>query len=165
MRSKYNQGIVGTIGKFVTVNQGIFGSIWQIFIWYRKIINYRTNFWLPIKSCRFLLKKSKIFNMNKNKEEIGKSLPKAFVILITTDSRIIHCGCELSLNMQVLINCRNNKKLLGRVKAFDRHCNMVLENVREMWTEVNLLILYNFANLIILIHKCLNFLCYFALQC
>ena len=27
---------------------------------------------------------------------------------------------------QVLINCRNNKKLLGRVKAFDRHCNMVL---------------------------------------
>jgi len=37
---------------------------------------------------------------------------------------------------QVLINVRNNKKLLGRVKAFDRHCNMVLENVREMWTEI-----------------------------
>uniref|UniRef100_A0A183A2N3 Small nuclear ribonucleoprotein Sm D2 n=1 Tax=Echinostoma caproni TaxID=27848 RepID=A0A183A2N3_9TREM len=35
-----------------------------------------------------------------------------------------------------LINCRNNKKLLARVKAFDRHCNMVLENVKEMWTEV-----------------------------
>ncbi|MFH4977555.1 hypothetical protein AB6A40_004264 [Gnathostoma spinigerum] len=39
-------------------------------------------------------------------------------------------------NAQVLINCRNNKKLLGRVKAFDRHCNMVLENVKEMWTEL-----------------------------
>ncbi|CAH7433127.1 small nuclear ribonucleoprotein Sm D2 [Phodopus roborovskii] len=39
-------------------------------------------------------------------------------------------------NTQVLINCRNNKRLLGRVKAFDRHCNMVLENVKEMWTEV-----------------------------
>ncbi|KAI3943012.1 hypothetical protein MKX01_024935 [Papaver californicum] len=39
-------------------------------------------------------------------------------------------------NTQVLINCRNNRKLLGRVGAFDRHCNMVLENVREMWTEV-----------------------------
>ncbi|CAO2604426.1 Small nuclear ribonucleoprotein Sm D2 [Lemmus lemmus] len=38
-------------------------------------------------------------------------------------------------NTQVLINCRNNKKLLGRVKACDRHCNMVLENVKEMWTE------------------------------
>mmetsp|Transcript_350 Transcript_350/g.1169 ORF Transcript_350/g.1169 Transcript_350/m.1169 type:complete len:103 (-) Transcript_350:272-580(-) len=39
-------------------------------------------------------------------------------------------------NAQVLINCRNNRKLLGRVKAFDRHCNMVLENVKEMWIEV-----------------------------
>ena len=38
-------------------------------------------------------------------------------------------------NTQVLINCRNNRKLLGRVKAFDRHCNMVLEDVKEMWTE------------------------------
>jgi len=38
-------------------------------------------------------------------------------------------------NTQVLINVRNNKKLLGRVKAFDRHCNMVLENVKEIWTE------------------------------
>ena len=38
-------------------------------------------------------------------------------------------------NTQVLINSRNNKKLLARVKAFDRHCNMVLENVKEMWTE------------------------------
>jgi small nuclear ribonucleoprotein (snRNP)-like protein len=72
-----------------------------------------------------------------------------------------------TLLRQVLINCRNNKKLLARVKAFDRHCNMVttadavagysdnscgrsktnrlnpfvqlvqvLENVKEMWTEV-----------------------------
>ena len=39
-------------------------------------------------------------------------------------------------NSQVLINLRNNHKLLARVRAFDRHCNMVLENVREMWTEV-----------------------------
>jgi small nuclear ribonucleoprotein D2 len=38
-------------------------------------------------------------------------------------------------NSQVLINCRNNRKLLARVKAFDRHCNMVLENVKEFWTE------------------------------
>ncbi|KAN0100759.1 Like-Sm (LSM) domain containing protein [Tylopilus felleus] len=34
---------------------------------------------------------------------------------------------------QVLISLRNNKKLLARVKAFDRHSNMVLEN---MWTEM-----------------------------
>ncbi|KAB5594230.1 Small nuclear ribonucleoprotein Sm protein D2 [Ceratobasidium theobromae] len=36
---------------------------------------------------------------------------------------------------QILISLRNNKKLLARVKAFDRHSNMVLENVKEMWTE------------------------------
>ena len=36
---------------------------------------------------------------------------------------------------QILIDCSNNKKLLGRVKAFDRHYNMVLEEVTEMWTE------------------------------
>ena len=34
------------------------------------------------------------------------------------------------------MSLRNNKKLLGRVKAFDRHCNMVLEGVKEMWTEL-----------------------------
>ncbi|AEO58173.1 hypothetical protein MYCTH_2305356 [Thermothelomyces thermophilus ATCC 42464] len=36
---------------------------------------------------------------------------------------------------QVLISIRSNRKLLARVKAFDRHCNMILENVKEMWTE------------------------------
>lgn len=36
----------------------------------------------------------------------------------------------------VLISCRNNKKLLARVKAFDRHSNMVLENVKEVWTPI-----------------------------
>ena len=35
---------------------------------------------------------------------------------------------------QVLISCRNNKKLLASVKAFDRHFNCILEAVREMWT-------------------------------
>ncbi|RDA87655.1 hypothetical protein CP532_3775 [Ophiocordyceps camponoti-leonardi (nom. inval.)] len=38
-------------------------------------------------------------------------------------------------HVQVLISVRNNRKLLARVKAFDRHCNMILENVKEMWTE------------------------------
>ncbi|KDE04957.1 small nuclear ribonucleoprotein Sm D2 [Microbotryum lychnidis-dioicae p1A1 Lamole] len=36
---------------------------------------------------------------------------------------------------QILVALRNNRKLLGKVKAFDRHANMVLENVKEMWTE------------------------------
>ncbi len=35
-------------------------------------------------------------------------------------------------NSQVLINCRNNHKLLARVKAFDRHCNMYARR-RRVW--------------------------------
>jgi small nuclear ribonucleoprotein D2 len=46
------------------------------------------------------------------------------------------CPRWRTTNSQVLINVRNNHKLLARVKAFDRHCNMVLENVKEVWTEV-----------------------------
>lgn len=38
-------------------------------------------------------------------------------------------------NIQVIVSCRNNRKLLGRVRAFDRHCNMVMESVREIWPE------------------------------
>eukprot|EP01080_Neovahlkampfia_damariscottae_P010590 gene10590-3108_t len=37
---------------------------------------------------------------------------------------------------QVMVACRNNRKILARVKAFDRHCNMVLENSIEFWTEM-----------------------------
>ena len=44
-------------------------------------------------------------------------------------------AAAMNENVPVLINCRNNKKLLARIKAFDRHCNMVLENVTEFWTE------------------------------
>lgn len=43
---------------------------------------------------------------------------------------------SINNNTEVLINCRNNRKLLARVKAYDRHMNMVLENVKEMWTEL-----------------------------
>lgn len=30
---------------------------------------------------------------------------------------------------------RNNRRLFGRVKAFDRHCNLVMEDVKEFWVE------------------------------
>jgi small nuclear ribonucleoprotein D2 len=39
-------------------------------------------------------------------------------------------------NSQILIYCRNNRKILSRIRAFDRHMNMVLENVCEIWTEM-----------------------------
>ncbi|KAL0222659.1 hypothetical protein P9112_002049 [Eukaryota sp. TZLM1-RC] len=37
---------------------------------------------------------------------------------------------------QVLITLRHNRKLLGRVRAFDRHLNIVLENVQEVWSQL-----------------------------
>jgi small nuclear ribonucleoprotein D2 len=40
-------------------------------------------------------------------------------------------------NSQVLVNVRNNHKLLGRVKAYDRHFNLLLEDVKELWTDVS----------------------------
>merc|ERR1712178_33524 len=42
---------------------------------------------------------------------------------------------SVKTNSQILICCRNNRKLLANVKAFDRHMNMILENVKEMWSE------------------------------
>ncbi|KAF5287930.1 hypothetical protein FQA39_LY15600 [Lamprigera yunnana] len=42
----------------------------------------------------------------------------------------------LNNHKQVLISCRNDKKLLCYVKAYDRHMNLILENVKEMWTEL-----------------------------
>ena len=38
-------------------------------------------------------------------------------------------------NSLVLVHCRNNHKLLGRIKAFDRHCNLIMEAVTDLWTE------------------------------
>jgi small nuclear ribonucleoprotein D2 len=38
-------------------------------------------------------------------------------------------------NTQILINVRNNHKYLARVKAYDRHMNLLLEDVKEMWSE------------------------------
>ena len=38
-------------------------------------------------------------------------------------------------NTQIMVYCRNNRKLLGKIRAFDRHMNMILESVFELWTE------------------------------
>ena len=36
---------------------------------------------------------------------------------------------------QVLILCRNQKRIFGRVRAFDRHFNMLLEDAQEISSE------------------------------
>ncbi|OCT67750.1 hypothetical protein XELAEV_18039054mg [Xenopus laevis] len=96
-------------------------------------ISRLTSFFFPLKPCSPSLLRS-LLNKPKTEmtpEELQKREEEEFntgPLSVLTQS--------VKNNTQVLINCRNNKKLLGRVKAFDRHCNMVLENVKEMWTEV-----------------------------
>lgn len=41
----------------------------------------------------------------------------------------------LERHLPVLVSLRNGHKLLGTVKAFDRHCNLVMTDVTEVWTE------------------------------
>lgn len=43
---------------------------------------------------------------------------------------------SVKTNSQVLVYCRNNRKILGRIRAFDRHMNMILETASEIWTEM-----------------------------
>jgi len=43
---------------------------------------------------------------------------------------------SVKTNNQILVYCRNNRKLLGKIRAFDRHMNMILETVTEIWTEM-----------------------------
>ena len=62
------------------------------------------------------------------KDEAGEAAVAAGPLSLLLDA--------VKKNSQVLINCRNGHKLLARVKAFDRHMNMVLENVKEVWTEL-----------------------------
>jgi small nuclear ribonucleoprotein D2 len=38
-------------------------------------------------------------------------------------------------DMKVLILCRNQKRILARVRAFDRHFNMLLEGAQEISSE------------------------------
>jgi small nuclear ribonucleoprotein (snRNP)-like protein len=55
-----------------------------------------------------------------------------FAISLCLRGLLFFCCCS---DFCFVCFCRNNRKLLGRVKAYDKHMNMVLENVKEMWSE------------------------------
>jgi|NorSeaMetagenome_1021524.scaffolds.fasta_scaffold16512_2 small nuclear ribonucleoprotein (snRNP)-like protein len=40
-------------------------------------------------------------------------------------------------NKLTVIFLRNNKKIIAKLKAFDKHFNLILENIREVWNERN----------------------------
>ncbi|OCK83159.1 hypothetical protein K432DRAFT_291683, partial [Lepidopterella palustris CBS 459.81] len=45
-----------------------------------------------------------------------------------TSGPLLILQTAVRMRTQVFISCRNNRMLAARVKAFDRHYNMVLEN-------------------------------------
>ncbi|KAJ0674267.1 putative small nuclear ribonucleoprotein Sm D2 [Helianthus annuus] len=72
--------------------------------------------------------------MTKNEEEEFNTGPLSVLMMsVKNNSQITFFLLLCCQSRFLLINCMNSKK---RVRAFDRHCNMVLENIREMWTEV-----------------------------
>ncbi|CEQ38648.1 SPOSA6832_00078 [Sporobolomyces salmonicolor] len=73
--------------------------------------------------------------VNANKTEMDEAQVRALEEHQISQGPLSVLQTAVRSNTQVLIALRNNRKLLGRVKAFDRHANMVLENVKEMWTE------------------------------
>jgi small nuclear ribonucleoprotein D2 len=75
------------------------------------------------------------FLFSKPKSELNDDELKALEEYEFTNGPMSLLSRALRTHTPVLISCRNNRKLLARVKAFDRHCNLVLEQVREMWTE------------------------------
>ncbi|GAA5923577.1 mRNA splicing protein SMD2 [Sporobolomyces koalae] len=78
---------------------------------------------------------SKDLDMNMNRSEMDEAQIRAIEEHQISQGPLSVLQTAVRSNTQILIALRNNRKLLGKVKAFDRHANMVLENVKEMWTE------------------------------
>lgn len=69
--------------------------------------------------------------------------PDAALGAVDTDKAAEFATGPLSLlrravetEVQVMIKLRSGHAILARVKAFDRHFNMVLQDAEEMWTEM-----------------------------
>lgn len=72
----------------------------------------------------------------------GMSDPDATLGSVDTDKEAEFATGPMSVlrravesETQVLIKLRNSRAVLARIKAFDRHFNMVLQDATELWTE------------------------------
>jgi small nuclear ribonucleoprotein D2 len=72
--------------------------------------------------------------LNKPKSELSQEELRAIELYEFSTGPLSTLARSVKQRQLVLVSCRNNRKLLARVKAFDRHCNMVLENVKEVCT-------------------------------
>jgi len=57
--------------------------------------------------------------------------------LIHSDSPMCLLSTIICKKKLAIIFLRNNKKLIENIKAFDKHFNLILENIREIWNEIN----------------------------
>lgn len=72
-------------------------------------------------------------SLSKPKREDTLELSKNMEDLIPL--RLSDSNMLIKINSKILIQCTNNRKVLGKLKAVDSHRNLVLENAKEMWTE------------------------------
>ena len=57
--------------------------------------------------------------------------------LINSNSPMCLLSTIIYRKKLAIIFLRNNKKLIAKIKAFDKHFNLILENIREIWNEIN----------------------------
>lgn len=70
--------------------------------------------------------------VNTPNSELDEAQIRAKEEFLVTQGPLSVLQSSVRNHTQILISLRNNHKLLARVKAFDRHSNMVLENVKEV---------------------------------
>lgn len=83
------------------------------------------------KSNKNKLKQESKFPSKKNNIIDGKNISN----LLEGPLKLL---CEaVEENRNVIISLRNNHKMYAKVKAFDKHCNMLIYDIKELWTEKN----------------------------
>ncbi|KAI8570638.1 hypothetical protein RHMOL_Rhmol01G0051500 [Rhododendron molle] len=106
-----------------------FKSLDDVFTYYNNYA-FESGFSVRIHSSKTDKKNGETIRKEYVCSKQGESICSEFPSGVKRKQKSIWC----SFNSRLVL--RNKKKLLGCVRAFDRHCNIVLGNIREMWTKV-----------------------------